>query len=86
MSPVALASLTDSFRSLTCCTIDLCLDEKGEVRLVEMNPLRNFGLYAMDYRRILPAIIRHAEIQGPDPVPEMIIQPEILQSADWLDA
>ena len=48
-------------------TIDLCIDEKGEISLIEVNPLLNFGFYALDVRPVVDAILAVAVEKGPDP-------------------
>jgi hypothetical protein len=55
------------------CTMDFALDaETGNVLLVETNPADNFGLYALDYARVLDAIV--AETNAPRMAPERILK------------
>ncbi|CUW41872.1 protein of unknown function (plasmid) [Magnetospirillum sp. XM-1] len=42
-------------------TLDLAQDEEGRVLVVEMNPLMNFGLYAMDAEAVVHALMEAAE-------------------------
>lgn len=43
-------------------TLDLARRGSGDILLVEMNPLDNFGLYAMDYRPVVEAISQSAGV------------------------
>lgn len=57
-------ALTSGDPKLRDYTLDLATDGKGRTVMVEANPLRNYGLYALDYDRVFRTIARTARTRA----------------------
>jgi len=53
-----ILSMSKENSNFTDYTLDLALDDKDNVIVIECNPLNNYGLYAMDYASILKEEIK----------------------------